>query len=94
LKNSNNKSWEILGDVTNLPYHSLLVLNNPRFLTTKHSPNSSAPTSRIRTNANWNDESLKKTKAMDKGAKINMAIHHFRILKSFLKDHLNGKNKF
>ncbi len=28
----NFKSWEILGDATNLPYHSLLVLNNPRFL--------------------------------------------------------------
>jgi hypothetical protein len=80
--------------VTNLPYHTLLVLNNPRFLTIEQSPNSSAPTSRIRANGNWSDESLKKTKAMDKGAKINMAIHHFGIIESFLKDHFNGKNKF
>jgi hypothetical protein len=31
---------------------------------------------------------------MDKGAKINMAIHHFHNLMSFLKDRLNGNFSF
>ncbi len=32
--------------------------------------------------------------AMNMCAKLNLAIHHFGILTTFLKDHLNGKNRY